>query len=251
MASRRSPVGAPAADLAPRIRAALVQLFEAYRYAQDVHRDVWDFAIEIARLSALGLTPSDLRWLVCKGYVEHAREVTQPGEDGRAFRPGGNLTFCRRSCFVLTERGLGYVAGGGLRAFSRDPKDGSGNFPSARAGDIGPNGQNDGRSVLGNHKPVWDGEHKELRVAQWIVKRFRWRAPNQELLLAVFEEEGWPHRIDDPLPRVPEQDPRRRLHDTIKCLNRNQENRLIRFHGDGSGEGVLWELLETALRTRR
>jgi hypothetical protein len=229
----------------------LAQLAEARAYAQDAGHDVWDFAVEISRLSALGLTPSDLRWLVCKGYVEHAREVTQSGEPGRAFRPAGNLTFCKRSCFVLTERGLSHVAGAAVHPLSRNEEDGRVNSPTASAANTGPDGRNDGRSVLPGRKPVWDRERKELRVGRWIVKRFRWRAPNQELLLTVFEEEGWPPRIDDPLPRMPEQDPRRRLRDTIKCLNHNQQNRLIQFHGDGTGEGVLWELLEAALRARR
>ena len=84
-----------------------------------------------------------------------------------------------------------------------------------------------------------------------LVKQFKLPSPNQETVLMAFQEEGWPPRIDDPLPPHPELDPKRRLHDTIKCLNHNQQNRLIQFHGDGTGEGVLWELLETALRTRR
>jgi hypothetical protein len=242
MAGRKSPVARPSADFASKVQAALDHLVEAYRYAEDVHRDVWDFAVEIASLLALGLTRSDLRWLICKGYVEHAREVTQPGAPGRAFRPAAALTFSKRSCFVLTERGLSRVAGGGMQAIRRAN---NGNDDS----DL--NGQDDGWLHIPGCRPVWVREWKELRVQELIVKRFRWRAPNQELLLTVFEEEGWPHRIDDPLPRVPEQDSRRRLHDTIKCLNRHQENRLIRFHGDGTGEGVLWELLETALGAGR
>ena len=40
-----------------------------------------------------------------------------------------------------------------------------------------------------------------------------------------------------------EQDPKRRLSDTTKCLNRKQTNELIRFRGDGTGEGVTWELV--------
>jgi hypothetical protein len=34
------------------------------------------------------------------------------------------------------------------------------------------------------------------------------------------------------------------LHDTIKCPNRGQVNHLLRFRGDGTGEGVLWETIE-------
>ena len=74
-----------------------------------------------------------------------------------------------------------------------------------------------------------------------VVKRFRVPAANQEAILAVFEEEHWPARIDDPLPPHREQSPKRRLQETIKSLNRNQKKSMIRFLGDGSGQGVLWE----------
>ncbi len=63
------------------------------------------------------------------------------------------------------------------------------------------------------------------------------------MVLTAFEEEAWPVRIDDPLPPHPEQDPKRRLHDTITSLNRHQRRPLIRFVGDGSGEGIRWESL--------
>jgi len=61
--------------------------------------------------------------------------------------------------------------------------------------------------------------------------------------VAVFEEEGWPQHIDDPLPTTADCDSKQRLHDTIKRLNRHQINQLIRFRGDGSGSGVIWESL--------
>ena len=34
------------------------------------------------------------------------------------------------------------------------------------------------------------------------------------------------------------------LNDTIKCLNRKQKNALLHFRGDGTGEGVIWEVVE-------
>jgi hypothetical protein len=73
------------------------------------------------------------------------------------------------------------------------------------------------------------------------VKLFKVPAINQEAVLAAFEEEEWPPRIDDPLSPRGEQNPKRRLHDTITALNRNQKAPLIRFFGDGSGQGVRWE----------
>ena len=36
---------------------------------------------------------------------------------------------------------------------------------------------------------------------------------------------------------------KRRLHDTINSLNRCQKHSMIRFIGDGTGEGIRWELI--------
>jgi hypothetical protein len=66
-----------------------------------------------------------------------------------------------------------------------------------------------------------------------LVKAYRRPAPNQELVLAAFEEEGWPPQIDDPLPGSYELDTKQRLHDTIVRLNRNQQH--------GSAKGLCWE----------
>ena len=40
---------------------------------------------------------------------------------------------------------------------------------------------------------------------------------------------------------VPKQRSKERLHATIRYLNANHQNRLIRFRGNGTGEAVLWE----------
>jgi hypothetical protein len=45
------------------------------------------------------------------------------------------------------------------------------------------------------------------------------------------------------LPPNSEQNSKRRLHDTINSLNRNQKQNLLRFTGDGSGQGIRWELV--------
>lgn len=73
-----------------------------------------------------------------------------------------------------------------------------------------------------------------------VVKRFQRTAPNQELVLAAFEEHGWPERVDDPLPGDADLVAQERLHDTIKCLNRGVRPRLIHFRGDGTGKRILW-----------
>jgi hypothetical protein len=84
-------------------------------------------------------------------------------------------------------------------------------------------------------------DHRILSFNGKVVKHFKWQAVNQELVLVAFEEENWPVRVFDPLAPHPALDAKRRLSDTIKSLNRGQENALIRFRGDGTGEGVIWE----------
>lgn len=92
--------------------------------------------------------------------------------------------------------------------------------------------------------PHWNAMHRELVVDGQVVKRFRVPAPNQEAVLTAFEEEGWPHRVFDPLPPVDSTDAKQRLHETIKSLNGHRLARIIRFRGDGTGEGVFWELVQ-------
>jgi hypothetical protein len=65
-------------------------------------------------------------------------------------------------------------------------------------------------------------------------------------VLLVFQESGWENPIDDPLPPTAGIDPKDRLHDTIKCLNRRQQIPLLHFGGDGTSEGVVWKYSQKA-----
>jgi hypothetical protein len=96
--------------------------------------------------------------------------------------------------------------------------------------------------------PHWDHNSRVLSLGSSLVKRYRMRADNQVTVLAAFEEEGWPRRIDDPLRPRGDLDPKYRLHFTIECLNQGQQPHVIRFSGDGTGEGVCWELREAVSR---
>jgi hypothetical protein len=87
----------------------MARLREAFDYAHDLGLTLWDFAVEIQSLLADGLSQNDLRWLVCKGYVRHAGELTPRGREHRAFRSIGRLNFCKRTCFALTEEGAGFA----------------------------------------------------------------------------------------------------------------------------------------------
>ena len=90
-------------------------------------------------------------------------------------------------------------------------------------------------------RPVWDPDRKELRVGDKVVKTFRQPALNQEAVLATFQDDEWPARIDDPLPPQPGTKPKERLKFTIRGLNRFHEQKgIISFRGDGTGEGVVW-----------
>lgn len=225
-------IHAAEADLAPEVEAALVQLAIARSYAMDLGSGPWEFAVEIERLTDVGLTASDLRWLVQKGYVSHGREVTQPGDRSRQFQCTHNLAFSRETCFILTESGASLV--GGER----------GKLPVAPP--VAANKTRTSPSVVrlpadGLMLPAWDPQRRTLSVDGRIVKQYRVPSRNQEAVLSAFQEEGWPPCIDDPLPPSGDQHPKHRLHATIRCLNANQENRLIRFRGNGTGQGVLWE----------
>jgi hypothetical protein len=221
--------------LPARVEQALVLLLESYDYARDVGCSVWEFAVEIDAFKARGLTSSDWRWLCHKGLVEHGRERTMADEKERSFRHDGVLRLSRRTCFVLTDEGAKLARQLFIEGAARPAP--------VPARPEAPRDERPGPELLdfSQAAPTWDRDRQQLRVGKAIVKEFKLPAPNQEAILAAFQEENWPPRIDDPLSPQGEVDPKRRLHDTITSLNRNQKESLIRFLGDGSGQGVRWE----------
>lgn len=205
------------------IRPTMEELCLASMYAADTDSDIWDFAISKQRLIELGITEMDLRWLIKKGYVKHSREITAQRSDVR--RSSATQTFTDQTSFVLSKIGIDFAQE--FRLFEK------------RGPNQDPNRQQ--LKVADELLPLWNSDTRKLIFGDNIVKRFKWPALNQEAVLCAFQEEDWSERIDDPLPPQHDQDPKRRLADTIKCLNRKQVNKLIHFRGDGTGEGVVWE----------
>lgn len=200
-----------------RAECALTELSVALSYAEKCGRDRWQFAVDVEQLVRLGSSTSDLRLLVEEELVRHAHERTDDKASTRAFENIDSRRIVPASCFVLTDIGADVLRASGL-----------GNGTDSLAGE-----------------PNWDPSSRELKLGEVLVKRFRCPAVNQETILSVFQEEGWPSRIDDPLPPVRDREPKRRLHDTTKSLNRNQIRHLLKFHGDGTGQGVCWERAES------
>lgn len=155
--------------------------------------------------------------MLSQGWVLHGSDQTRATDTARVVERCGRFVFDADSCFVLTQEGQRALEA------ALDP-------PSHAEAEV-------------SDRPQWDGQRHELLLAGVVIKRYRWPALNQEAILAAFEEEGWAARIDDPLTPLGDTDPKRRLADTIKCLNRNQRRARIRFRGDGTGEGVIWGLV--------
>jgi hypothetical protein len=241
----------PAARLAlsPRLQAVLSVLFEAHLYAQDLQLDSWDFAVELSTLRPLGLTNSDFRWLAGKGLIECGCELTLAGDESRSFRQCTHLKLRKRTCLVLTSAGV--VAAGGEATIEVQREQASTVVDSADRSAHRPVSFPElfAAASISEPKPTWDRDRQQLRLGKVIVKQFKVPAANQEAVLAAFQEEDWPVRIDDPLSPKPDQDPKRRLHDTINSLNRNQRRPLIRFLGDGSGQGVRWGFVSSGGRS--
>ncbi|MGO9109002.1 MAG: hypothetical protein ACLP9L_07195 [Thermoguttaceae bacterium] len=215
-------------------QAALAYLWKAFAYARDMELDPWGFALGLAYLVKLGVSETDLRWLVLNGYVEQAEEQTTSRDSTRRFRLRANVAFTGRTCFVLSEAGAD-LAASLLDAPAVVPTA----FPPARISRP--------RTIGGQRLPQWAPDERVLRLGLCIVKRFDKPAPNQEAVLMAFEEDGWPGHIDDPLAPVSDLVPKERLRFTIRRLNTCQERPLIRFSGDGTGQGIRWERVEAAL----
>jgi hypothetical protein len=243
-ASRRCQIPHVDGGVSQSIPRAMSLLLKASTYAEDTSRQVWEFAVTIGELLRDGVAENELRWLVCRGYIEHAEEVTAIGNE-RVFDHRVSLRFCQQSVFIITSAGVTFsreLLAGSTQPNSRDEIESS-SSDSARQRTKLPPVENSHHDSNGHAHPKWDRDRRELRLGNKLIKVFKLPSPMQEAILMAFEEEHWPPRIDDPLPGHPDYPPKRRLHDTIKSLNRNQKNCLIRFMGDGTGEGIRWELI--------
>ena len=202
-------------SLPERVCTALETLLEGHQYAEQSGSDYWEFSVDALELKAHGLNKRDFRWLACMELVHVAEQ------NGSSRHLWSREEFCSSAnatdgvTFILTEVGATLAR----RVIGHDRR---------------------GNRARG---PNWDCLLRELRVNGQLVKRYKVPSPNQERVIRTFHEEGWPLRIDDPLPQDTDQDPKKRLNETIKSLNRHQSRRLIRFHGDGTGEGVCWALV--------
>jgi hypothetical protein len=208
---------------------ALRLLNEAWLAAHSEGKDVWQFAVEIEQLRALGLSHTELRCLLCWDYLQHAQERTTVRTSQRIFQPLKALVLPKRTCFVLTTKGQEVASQSDTRLALGDGASPPGPTAALHSGE---------------QSPHWDGEAGQLWWEKHLIKKFRRPAANQELVLAALEEEGWPPRIDDPLPPTGDIDPKARLHDTIKSLNRHHLHRVLYFAGDGKGRGIQWILLK-------
>ncbi len=219
---KRSDVRTP---ISKNVNATLEILLQATRYSVDTSQDAWQFAVELDCLRKAGITSSDMRWLMGKGWVNHAYEITVKGAKTREFRGEGSKAFSKRSCFILTSAGVKTAEAVSRSETIRSEQKSAGEFEHSANAQI----------------PHWDPDRRQLRLGEIAIKEFKTKSPNQEAVLAAFEEEGWPPCIDDPLTFDPKHDQRQRLRNTIKSLNRNQVNHLIQFMGDGTGEAIRWE----------
>lgn len=219
------------------LKNGLSLLWRSYEYTSDLDPEGWRFAVEIGALRQAGLSDIDLHWLIARGFVDFEQKKVPFGNQNHSCdtRPPFESNNAR---FVLTEAGAAFA----LAIISSTPQPLS--QLSLMSGNVGHADEflkaTTVEARLDKKRPCWDRDRKELRCRELVIKQFRWAAVNQETILMAFEEEGWPTHIDDPLPQKLDQDPKCRLHDTIKCLNRNHKNRLMRFSGDGTGEGILW-----------
>jgi hypothetical protein len=232
-------------DARGSIRLALECLCRAFVYACETRLNRWQFAVEIEELWKLGLSNTDLRWLIATGVVWHAREIEPSDSQSRQFLKLGLSSMEPGSCFVLSDEGVAKIV-----QKRRKPQR---LVVPILAGITSKVRLSVGRKLSAINEnsdapaPVWNATRRELHWDGHLVKCFRSPAVNQQLIVEAFHEENWPTRIDDPLPPLPGKESSRRLNDTIKCLNRHQVNSLLQFRGDGSGNGVLWELRDSVI----
>jgi hypothetical protein len=200
-------------------------LFDAYFAAVQVRKNPTDFAIALPLLSKQGISETVLRWLAANHLIEHRVPHASQAKEAGLCQLSTCANFTCASRFVLTQLGFGLA----LEVLWQAPC----NHVE----------REDGHLTVGAGIPRYDGV-SILWLGEVVVKQFEVPAENQKLILLAFEEENWLPRIDDPLPGKSGINRKKRLNKAISGLNHAQTNPLIRFHGDGTGQGIAWEIAD-------
>jgi hypothetical protein len=182
-------------------------------------------AVPLPLLSRYGLQDPHFLWMLYQGHADHYR--TAAGAPGPKARPVQTLVLGPTSALALTEVGwefVGYLLG----------------ELWGHACDGEPTPTRDGL-LLGRLVPRYEQHDRLFCWGRHVLKHFLQPAGNQQVVLCAAEEQSWPGWFDDPLPKVSSKNPKVRLHDTIKDLNRRQMVQVIRFKGDGTGTRIGWE----------
>jgi hypothetical protein len=199
----------------------LLLLWKAFNKAQQQQPPLEVLAIPLLVLVQAGLPEEELARLVVAGVIAW--------RDGQVPRLGGRRGRRQTAAgYVLTSGGATAVIIA-LRT-------------NRTAADLAESGFGELQVlVVPTERPVWDGAMRQLWWRSRLVKQFRHDASNQRLIFMAFEEQGWPARIDDPLPHIARLNRKDRLREAVKSLNRGQKPLVLRFHTDGASEGIRWE----------
>jgi hypothetical protein len=87
--------------------------------------------------------------------------------------------------------------------------------------------------------PNWNADTGELSIDGENVRTVARRAKSIRPILDAFQREGWPRRIDDPLPYKDWY--ATRIQEACDSLRKDLSS--IDFRPDGSGKGVTWHLV--------
>src|SRR5262249_18308865 len=150
-----------------------------------------------------------LIWLMYHDYAEHLRGLGKAPARGASPNLLYSLTITETSGFALTAKGEGFAD-----QFLADVLLPLVESDFQKAWDC---------LILGRLLPHYDRENRLFLWGRHVLKCFRQCAGNQELILCSAEELGWPTWVDDPLLLQKGKNPKVRLHDTIKDLNRRQQ----------------------------
>lgn len=259
-----APARADLSHLTFLMHPALALLWQARELASEAFGDpdteaAWAFAPQWSDLIALGLSEPQLRLLIVKSFLTCRGESKPKAEsNGSSQQSSPNLTMLSAAGATALIAMLNPWYNGHAhhlqQIFSRRTVDtpilGLSTYSPSPCLPVPATAQQPTHEAVipqprftvipSAEKPHYDQDRRELWYAGHLIKRYKVPAKNQELILLAFDEEGWPARIDDPLPPTDDIEPKLRLRDTITQLNRHRRTFGLRFHGDGNGRGIKW-----------